>query len=289
MPLSFSLTFAKILALLNFWIIKIRVDVVLKQLGEAFPEKSEKEIRKIAKEIFINFSKNSVEFCWFSSKSLKEKFKYFSFYEFENIKLALSYGKGLILMTGHLGNWEIVGQILSQYTDKIYAVVQKQKNPYFNSFVNKIRVNNKVHLIPKKFAFRGIVKAVKDNNIIVILGDQNAGKQGIFVDFFGKQASTYSGAAKIALRFGCPIIFLVCIRQKNGKYSVYLGKPIFLKQKDSFDINVENYTQKFTSLLEKWIRQYPSQWFWLHKRWRTKKVRVKGRKKYKRWESDKKF
>ncbi|MBC8527516.1 MAG: lysophospholipid acyltransferase family protein [Candidatus Cloacimonetes bacterium] len=269
-PLSIGLTFARIIGSLNLWIQKIRVKVVIKQLHEAFPEKSDKDIKRIAKETFINFSKYAIEFCWFSTKSIEEKNKYVSICGLENIDIALSYGKGLILLTGHFGNWELGGQIIAQYTNKLYAVARKQRNSYFNNFINNIRTSNKAHIIPQKYAFRGIVKAVKNNNIILILGDQNAGKHGIFVDFFGKPASTYPGTAKIALKFGCPIIFSACLRQPNGKNRLYIEKPIFLKQKESPDIDVKNYTQELTSLLEKWIRQYPSQWFWLHRRWKTK-------------------
>jgi len=271
LPLSFALTFAKILGLINFYILKIRIGVVIRELREAFPEESEKEIKKIAKETIINFSKNAVEFCWFSSKSIEEKNKYISLYGFENINLALSYGKGLILLTGHFGNWELAVQIIAQYTHKLYAVAKKQRNPYFNNFINNIRTSNKIHIIPQKYAFRRIVKAIKNNNIVLILGDQNAGKNGVFVDFFDKPASTYPGTAKIALKFGCPIIFFACLKQTNGRYHLYLDKPIFLKRKESLEADVKNYTQELTSLLEKRIRQHPSQWFWLHKRWKTKK------------------
>ncbi|MEA3474937.1 MAG: lysophospholipid acyltransferase family protein [Candidatus Cloacimonadota bacterium] len=270
-PLSIGLTFARIIGSLNLWILKIRVQVVIKQLHEAFPEKSDKDIKRIAKETFINFSKYAVEFCWFSSKSIEEKNKYVSLYGFENINLALSYGKGLILLTGHFGNWELAGQIIAQYTNKLYAVAKKQRNLYFNNFINNIRTSNKVHIIPQKYAFRGIVKAINNNNIVLILGDQNAGKNGIFVDFFGKPASTYPGTAKIALKFSCPIIFSACLKQTNGRSYLFFEKPIFLKQKESLDIDIKNYTQELTFLLEKWIRQYPSQWCWLHKRWKTKK------------------
>ncbi|MBC8313071.1 MAG: lysophospholipid acyltransferase family protein [Candidatus Cloacimonetes bacterium] len=270
LPLSFALAIAKILALLNFYFLKIRKEIVIKQLKIAFPEKSKNEIKQIAKNTFINFSKNAIEFCKFSSKKLSKKEKYVTISGFENIDSALSKGKGLILVMGHFGNWEFASQIIGLKTKKLYAVAQTQRNPFFNKFVNKIRTQNKIHLIPKKHAFRGIVKALRQNNIVGMLGDQNAGKRGIFVNFFGRPASTYSGIAKTALKLGCPIVFATCLRKSNGKMQAQIGKPIFLKQTKNLDLDVKKYTQELTSLLENEIRKFPSQWFWLHRRWKTK-------------------
>jgi KDO2-lipid IV(A) lauroyltransferase len=271
LPLPVALKLARVIALVNLWILKIRVKVIIRQLREAFPEKSHKEIKRIAKETFINFSKNAVEFCWFSGKSLEKKKSYVTFSGLQNIDLALSAGKGLILMMGHFGNWELAAQIIALYMNKLYAVAQKQRNPYFNNFVNQIRISNKIHLIPKKYAFRGMVGALKRNQIVLMLGDQNAGKHGVFVDFFGMPASTYPGIAKTALKLNCPVIFSACLRQSNGRCKFYIEKPIFFTRIKDLDADVEKYTQEITTLLENWVRQYPSQWFWLHRRWKTKR------------------
>ncbi len=257
------------LGLLNFHIVKVRCAVVKRQLKEAFPELSEKEIHKLILEINISFGYTAVEFCWFSPKKFDQIKEYVIIQGKENLKTALTYEKGCIIFSGHFGNWELAAQLIGYLSGNIYAVAKKQKNPYFNTLINELRESNNVHLIPKKGALRGIIDALKANRSILMLGDQNAGKTGISADFFDMPAQTNPGTAKIALKFGVPIIFSICSRLRNGKFRLRLEKSIIPEAQNSADEAVQYYTQLFTSRLEQWIRKYPEQWFWFHRRWRV--------------------
>jgi KDO2-lipid IV(A) lauroyltransferase len=261
------------MALFTYFVLRIRVDVVKTQLQLAFPQKSKREISSLARKTYINLAYNAIEFIWFAGKSFSRLRPYLTIHGLGNIEKALSYKKGAILIMGHLGNWELGAQVIEAYTGKLYAVIQKQRNPYFNEFINYIRTDGgrlTSHLIPKKYALRGIIQALRKNSIVLMLPDQHAGSQGIIVDFFARPASTPQGIAKIALKQGCPLLFATCIRGSNGKFSLHITEPMFFTPRQSIDEDIIFYTQKFTTLLEKWVTQYPTQWFWLHKRWRVK-------------------
>ena len=189
----------------------------------------------------------------------------------KHIEEALSQGRGCIIFSGHFGNWELEAQALGHLTGKIYAVAKKQKNPYFNSYINAIRESNNLYLIPKKGALRGIAEALKSNKSILMLGDQNAGKTGIPMPFFGMSAPTNPGTAKIALKYQVPVIFAVCYRLPNGRFKLKIAKHYSLKIEDSLENSVQYYTATLTSELEQMIRKHPEQWFWFHRRWKTKK------------------
>lgn len=273
LPHECSLLLGRVMALFTYFVLQIRVGVVKNQLHLAFPQKSKKEISSLARKTYINLAYNAIEFVWFAGKSFPELRRYIKISGLENIEKALSYKKGTILIMGHLGNWELGAQVIEAYTCKLYAVIQKQRNPYFNEFINYIRTDGgrlASHLIPKKYALRGIIQALRKNCMVLMLADQHAGKKGVIVDFFGMPASTPQGIARITLNQGCPVLFAACIRNSNGKFFLHITKPCLFIPRQSMAEDVVVYTQQFTSLLEKWIMRYPTQWFWLHKRWRVK-------------------
>ena len=267
--LSTARRFGRTLGLLNFHVVKVRCAVVKRQLKEAYPTKSEKEIYELIREINISFGYVAVEFCWFSPRRLETFEQFIRFSGLEHLNEALSHNKGCIVFTGHFGNWELAAQLLGNLTKKVYAVAKKQKNPFFNNFVNNLRESNFVHLIPMKIALRGIVTAIKENKVILMLGDQNAGKSGVVAQFFNMPASTNPGTAKIALKYHVPVVFAVCYRLHDGTFVMQFEKPIYPKVTIPFDEEIREYTQLFTSKLESWVKKYPHQWFWFHRRWKV--------------------
>ena len=267
--LSTARRFGRTLGLLNFHVVKVRCAVVKRQLKEAYPTKSEKEIYELIREINISFGYVAVEFCWFSPRRLETFEQFIRFSGLEHLNEALFHNKGCIVFTGHFGNWELAAQLLGNLTKKVYAVAKKQKNPFFNNFVNNLRESNFVHLIPMKIALRGIVTAIKENKVILMLGDQNAGKSGVVAQFFNMPASTNPGTAKIALKYHVPVVFAVCYRLHDGTFVMQFEKPIYPKVTTYLDEAVEEYTRLFTHKLEAWVKKYPHQWFWFHRRWKV--------------------
>jgi len=259
----------RLLGLLNYYIPRIRLDVVEWQLKESFPEKTDSEIRQLLKKINISSGYTAVEFCWFSSRRFNEIQEHVIIKGKGHLRTALEHKKGCIIFSGHFGNWELAAQLLGSLSEGIYAVAKKQKNPYFNDLINQLRSTNNIHLIDKKIALRGIVNALNENKLILMLGDQNAGKTGVPATFFGMTAPTNPGSAKIAIKYKVPVVFALCFRRNDGKFELFMSKPIIPEVHTTLDEAVLEYTQFFTSELEQWIKKMPCQWFWFHRRWKV--------------------
>lgn len=268
MTLKMAYKVGYVLALANLHILKIRVDVAKKQLHAAYPHKTPEQITAMVKQVFVNLGMTAVEFCWFAFKNLPEKEKFISYEGYNNINKALEQDKGLIVFMGHFGNWELAGQVLAQKTNKLVAVARKQKNPYFTKLVNDIRSFNKIHIIRKKLALRGIAEALKSNKIVGILGDQAARKKYLRIKFFGKKAATYMGTAKIALKYQCPVIFASLTRRKKFQFKYKFSSPINFTSETSESEQIEEFTRMLTEMLEQEVRKFPEQWFWVHRRWK---------------------
>jgi len=268
MSLTLAYKVAFFLAQLNLRILKIRVDVVQRQLRKSFVDKNQDEIEELVEKVFINLAMTAIEFGWFANKTIAEKERFVRYEGLKNLKYALKQGKGVLLFMGHFGNWELAAQIIAQKTKKMVAVAKSQKNPYFTEIVNSIRSFNHIKIIKKNFALRGIARALKKNKIVLMLGDQTARKQYVRVKFFGRKAATPVGAAKIALRYQCPIVFGSLTRRRNFKFKFKFSEPINIPRQGEEKQLVKQYTMLLTNMLENEVRKYPAQWFWVHRRWK---------------------
>ncbi|MCK4956163.1 MAG: lysophospholipid acyltransferase family protein, partial [Candidatus Cloacimonetes bacterium] len=245
-------------------IFKIRYDVAYENLKKVFPAKTDKELNNIIKEMYGGMGKTAAETYFGNNDKLLKKAE---IQGFENLEKALKQGRGVILATLHMGNWELAAIFLSRYT-KTSAVLKKQRNRYFDEYMNKQREQENIELIDKKNALRPIIKNLKENNVVCILMDQNAGKNGIKTDFLGHPASTFVGTAKIAIKQKCPIIPAVAYRDESGKNIFILEQPIITDNIENSPLAVKTLTELVSKRLEKYILQNPSQWFWVHKRWK---------------------
>ena len=251
-------------------IFNIRNSLAKKQLEMVFPEKTEKDIKKIIKKMYYHMGLTTAE-SYFGNK--EKLFKTCEIQGWDNMKSAVKDGKGVILATGHFGNWELAGKYIASHFD-MAVVGKRQRNRYFDDYTNALRLKDKVIVINKKNALRPILKMLSEGFIVSLLMDQNAGKNGVLTDFLGHEASTFVGAAKIAIKTGCPIVPAYAIRKDDGTH-LFICEEIILPE--GFKNNLEDIT-KFTEIIskriEKYIYQYPHLWFWVHKRWKgSKKAR----------------
>ncbi len=184
---------------------------------------------------------------------------------------AMEQKKGALLVTGHFGNWETAARILPMRGISLAMIAKRQRNKYFDNYVNKIRTRHGAKLIFMTNALRPILDAIAKNCLIAILIDQNAGKRGVLSDFLGKPASHWKGAAKIALRFNIPILPAVAIREENDLLIIRLGKVLDVSSLPDTEENVMELIKQMNAFLEEYIRQYPHLWFWVHKRWKGAK------------------
>ena len=254
--------YAHKLAQLFYNHLMIRQKEARKNITIAFPKYSEARRELILKNSYIFFIRNTMQFLSFPTGFQNA---HITVNGKEYLDKALTKKKGVILVTGHFGVWEIMLAWfgLNQYS--MLVVGQKQKNSGADTFVNQLRENTGIKMIPRKSSLEFMYEALARNNILTLASDQDAKKRGVFVKFFNLPASTPKGAGRFHLEYGSPLIFVTCHLERQNKHVVDI-LPI---PTDS-NSNIASITQSFTLMLENIITAYPEQYFWFHRRWRTK-------------------
>jgi KDO2-lipid IV(A) lauroyltransferase len=268
-PFKVAVKVGVLIGIIAFYLVNFRRSHVIKMLTQSFPEKFKKEIESIARNTYKNFARTVVEIIFFPTMP-NEKIKKLLICTNENlVEESYAAGKGIIFMSAHLGNWELTALAYS----KIYpmsVVVANQSNILVDKMMDNVRTNQGFATISRDgMAFRAVMKALKRNEIVAFLADQDAGPQGVFVPFFGRLTSTPKGAAIFALRAKCPIIIALGIRQKNGIMKVDFTRVPIPNTCDE-EKDIEEINTFYSKKLEDIVRQYPEQWFWFHRKWKTR-------------------
>lgn len=259
-----------------FYCVPVRKKLTIKHLNNSFPEKSEREIAAIARGVYQNLALISLEHLCLPGLSKEELLKIISFENEELMQRAFSRKKGIIFVGGHFGNWEFMGGAVSLKGYPLTYVVAEIENPFVDHMVNDYRRKTGTEILSKGVSVRRILKTLRNNGSMAMLMDQDAGRNGIFVDFFGMPCSTPKGPALFALKTGAPIIFAASIRQKDGSIKVILEEIDIDHSKGTSEENVLDVMQRSTARLEYYIRKYPDHWFWMHRRWKTSPQDIGG-------------
>lgn len=187
----------------------------------------------------------------------------------ENLSNALAEGKGAVLVTAHTGNWELQGAALAQSGFPLAVVVQRQKNTAMDRFINEYRTMAGMHVIYKQQVLE-MARALKKGQVLGLLMDQDAHADGVFVDFFGRPASTPAGAAVLARLTGAPIVPSFITSHGYWGHTVIIHPPLHVEKTADKDADIFRVTQRLTKIIEEHVRQYPEEWFWAHYRWKTR-------------------
>jgi KDO2-lipid IV(A) lauroyltransferase len=248
--------------------------VTIQNLHVAFgQEKSEEEIRFIARRTFENLGMMTVEFFRIPRidvKTFKERVKIEGL---EEALRLLEKKKGVLLLIGHFGNWELMG-LMSKVIGNPIMVIAKpmKKNRWVDEFITRIRSAGGLEVISNIKAGRKVIQALSQNRVVGILIDQRAKRsEGIWADFFGKKAPTTPSLAVLAMKTGAPVLPVFMIRNGFQKHCLIVKEPLELIRTGDIRKDVEANTQLFNDTLESMIRRYPDQWFWIHERWERKK------------------
>lgn len=245
--------------------------VGLFNLRLAFPEWKESARRRVVVGLFRNFGRMLADFAHFP-KWNRENIEQLIIYDgFENYERARSMGKGVLFLTGHFGNWELGSFAHGVYGYPCHFIVREMDNPLLDALINGYRCLSGGRDIEKRDFAREVLRAFKFGEAVGILIDQNmAGSEGVFVEFFGRPACTTTGPARIARKAGVPIVLgLVIWDAKLGKHRLRFDPVEWIKREDPEEEIVVN-TANFTRKIEEYIRRYPDQWLWVHRRWKTR-------------------
>lgn len=253
-----------------FKVLGVRKKIVLDNLRKSFPEKDEQEITYIAYRTYVNFTKTVIDYIRFPILTKAQILQMCTIEGKQHLDWVQKNGKGAVIVAGHFGSWELMGAALSHMGYPISYLVGEQHNKRVDDIMNEYREMMGIHIIHMGVAVRGVIRTLRNNGMVALLADQNAGKEGIFVDFLGRKASAHQGPAVFALKTGAPIIYGSTTYQPGGKYKLNIELLTFENLKKLSDENIRTVTQAHLNLLEKSIRQNPDHWFWMHRRWKTR-------------------
>ncbi|PKN72997.1 MAG: hypothetical protein CVU50_04370 [Candidatus Cloacimonetes bacterium HGW-Cloacimonetes-3] len=243
----------------------IRKKVALKQLQKVYPNTAEYKLKTILKQLYRNMALMVQEMYLTSDKDLLSMTKITGK---EHVDEALSLGRGAILATAHFGNWE-AARILPMVGIPLSVITKTQRNKLFDEYTNELRERSGLKVINMKRGLRDIIHQLAEGRIVAILMDQNAGKSGLMMDFLGYPASHWKGVAKISLRYKVPIVTGFARRVDNGLIQFEFHKPILHEELEDCEANYRIVLEEVNQIIESQIRQYPDQWFWVHKRWKN--------------------
>ena len=272
MPLSFVLKFGSFIGLFAYYIIPVRRSVALTNLKIAFPEKSDRERKMICRDSYKNFGMTFFEFLCLNTLSHEKIKRMVTFDPPDLMSETMALNKGVIVITGHFGSFELAGVSVSNAGNPLVVLVKAMRNPMVESIMDKLRKETGIGVIKTKDGISPIIRSIRDGKLVAFVADQDGGVNGVNVDFFNTESSTPAGPALFALRTGAPSIGVYIIREGIAKYTAKFHLISYDGLPDNKDDKVREMIQRYTSLLESYIRQYPGQYFWMHKRWKSKGV-----------------
>ncbi len=257
------------MACLFYYLIPIRKETVISNLKIAFPDYSQKEIKKIAFGAYKSFAITLIEILCFPSLSGEKAAGLVEFKNLELVKKRHAEKKGVIILSAHFGNWELEGAAFHYLTGISMAGVAKhQRNPYVTKWLEDARTKLGNKVIYMGVSVRQIYSELKSGGIVALVADQRADQDSIRVDFFGRSTTVYTGPAVMALKLKAPMIMIVPVRQKDYKYVVNPVEISFENLPESEEDKIVEISRRHTKILEGIIREHPEQWLWMHKRWK---------------------
>lgn len=253
--------------------------IVMSNLRLAFgAEKSEAELRVIARRFYQNFAKGLFEFLRMPAMTREEIKATARLEGEEHLQQAMAAGRGAILISAHYGNWETAAAYfaISGY-GPLNAIARSQRDQEVTELLTSVRTYGGLRLVPREGAIRECTDRLAHNELVGIMIDQNAGDHGVFVEFFGKLASTAAGAAVLAIRTESPVIAAFCVRQPDETQKCIILPPLRIQRTGDVESDVVANTAVFTRIVEQAVREHPDHWFWLHRRWKARPPWERGK------------
>ena len=247
----------------------IRRAVVERQVRAAFPGLGEDEVRRIARASYEHLGRTSIETALLPEYSAEQVLGLFERVEgWPVVERALAQGRGILFVTGHLGNWELGGAFLAARGIPMEAVARRMQNPLFDRYLTETRRRIGMTVIHDADAVRRVPRATREGHAVAFLVDQGAvGLASTWVPFFGRYAKTPRGPAVFALRLGAPLVFGCALRQPSGRFAMHF-EDVVVDPSGDREADVDRIVAAYTGTLERWVRRTPEQYFWHHRRWK---------------------
>jgi KDO2-lipid IV(A) lauroyltransferase len=267
--LNLSRKFSFLIAALFYYIIPIRKKTVLENLHNAFPDYDEKKVKNIAFGSYKSFAIALAEILYMPAMSKEDIKKQVDCSNKELIKEKYEENNGVILLSAHFGNWEFMAtSVAAQINIPVSVVIKPQRNPYVTNWMNKVRTRWNNEIVPLGISIKQTYQTLKDKKIVAMVADQRGPEESIKVNFFGSNLTVHTGPAALSLKTGAPVLYGISIRQNDYSYKSVMTEISKENLPESNEDKIKELSQRHMSYLEGYIRQYPEQWLWMHKRWK---------------------
>ena len=261
--------FALLLTFLVEKIFRYRRKVILNNLHRVYGDNLPMPQKKFLHEIYKNFIFLWMEFLQMNHFGPQTVNQLMQFKNPDVLKHVEHRQRGVIFISGHFGNFEWLGQAMALQNWPIWAIAKKQSNHKVDAFISKLRSKFGLKIVYTRDAMKVCEKALKNKEIVAIAFDQDARQRGVFVNFLGQPSSTAVGTAVLHLRTNAEIILLIALRRDYARFDVFAKVVELPERSGNVQQDIVNITQKISSEFEVWVRKYPEQWFWMHRRWKT--------------------
>ncbi len=249
--------------------------IALHNLKCAYPEKSKQDLIRVAKGVYRSLGIVAAEFFQIPLLTRENIYDLIECEGFGNYKRAMAKNRGVLLFTAHLGNWELAAAFLALLEQPLTIIYRPLDSPVLENLVTYVRACKGSNPLPKDRSVMRVLRLVKKGEVIGTLLDQNmTRKEGVFVDFFGRPSCTTDGIALLALHTGAPVIPAFMVRMESGKYRFIIGEDVEIVNTGNPERDVLTNTQNFTRIIEDFVKRYPDQWLWVHRRWKTKRHQI---------------
>jgi Kdo2-lipid IVA lauroyltransferase/acyltransferase len=269
-PLRSASALAGHVATLGYWPLRVRRGVVESQIAAAFPEWDEAAVHRVARGAYEHLGRTAAETALLPTLS-HEKVR--ALFDGEGdwpvMARAHAEGRGVIVVTGHIGNWELAGSYIAARGLPIVGVTRRMTNPLFDRYLTMTRERAGLGVIADDPA-RRVPRALRGGQVVALVADQGVkGMASTYVPFFGRLAKTPRGPGVFALRLNVPLVVGTAIRLPSGKYRA-LVEPVEVTDTGDRERDVDAVVARYTAVLERWVRQYPEQYLWHHRRWKRR-------------------
>jgi KDO2-lipid IV(A) lauroyltransferase len=261
---------ANVLAWLVYHVDRRHRLVALDNLRHAFGDGDAAERDRLVRAVYRHFCTMLMEIIHLSRRLHPQNWKqYMRLVNRQSILDVLLSDRPVLVVSGHFGNWEFGGYVLALLGFRTHAIARPLDNPYVDAFLRRFREATGQKVLRKDGDFDKMQQVLASGGILLTLGDQDAGQKGLFVDFFGRPASTHKAVALLALEYNVPMMVLTSTRAgANARYEAEVADIIYPQEYKNQPDAVPALTQRFTTALERMIRRHPEQYFWLHRRWK---------------------
>jgi len=258
---------ARIIGDFFFFFIPIRKNIVINNLTRAFPEENISKIKEIARNNYRSIARTFLEAFLIPVLNEEQILNKVEFSGLKELKNSIKEGKGVILLTAHFGNWELAAVAIAiKLKIRMTVLSKQQRNPFVTEWFDEMRRAHGNDVANLGVGVRKIFTTIRRGGVVGLVADQRGPKEGMRVKLFGRATAIYTGASEMAFKSGAAVFLVFCNRKADGKFFIHI-EEFFYKDLIN-EKNIKEFNQRYITALEKKIREYPEQWFWMHNIWK---------------------